>query len=236
MSSLLHFRRTFFGVVNILVIASLLLNFQTIAFVISKPTSKLPITVPFYRCEEQSQYGVLLSYKHPITSYTMRSKIQMNRDSSDDAGGVPSMRSWRRTHFSMTILFTILFTWISMTCNSTVANANSNNGVIYESNIPITTSSIQTRSKSNNAYWNTLNSPISSISDIQTMNEKLFDQVVGNINTLYYDNSGGASFYLKDFYDRWKVLKAYSYRGFEGVSELGTLCYKQLYLYRRCMT
>ena len=147
----------------------------------------------------------------------------MNRDRSDDADGVPSMRLWRSTHFSMKILFTILFTWISMTCNSTVANAISNN-VTIEKNSPMTTSSsIQTRSKSNNAYWNTLNNPMSSISDIQTMNEKLFDQVVGNINTLYYDNSGGSSFYPKDFYDRWKVLKAYSYRGFEGVSELGTL-------------
>lgn len=222
MSYMLHFRRWFVGVVNILVIASLMLNFQTKAFVIPRPTSKLPITVPFYRCAKQIQYGFLLSCEHPITYYTIISKIQMNRDRSDDADGVPSMRLWRSTHFSMTILFTILFTWISMTCNSTVANAISND-VTIENNSPMTTPSIQTRSKSNNAYWNTLNNPMSSISDIQTMNEKLFDQVVGNINTLYYDNSGGSSFYPKDFYDRWKVLKAYSYRGFEGVSELGTL-------------
>ena len=69
-------------------------------------------------------------------------------------------------------------------------------------------------------YWDLVQS--SDISTVQSANEKLIDYAVGTINTMYYDKSGGAFFYAKDFYDRWKVLKTYARDGVDGVKELSS--------------
>lgn len=43
-------------------------------------------------------------------------------------------------------------------------------------------------------------------------NEKLFDYAVGTINTMYYDNSGGAYFNPREFYDRWRLLRKVAHK------------------------
>ena len=69
-------------------------------------------------------------------------------------------------------------------------------------------------------YWDILNTnPASSPSTIGA-NEKLLDQAVGTIMTMYYDNTGGARFSTKDMYDRWKVMRVYAKEGVEGVRSM----------------
>jgi len=67
-------------------------------------------------------------------------------------------------------------------------------------------------------YWSLMES--TDITQIQTANERLIDHAVGTINTMYYDNSGGARFTTKDMYDRWKILKTFALEGVEGVRGL----------------
>lgn len=215
---------------------------QTNAFVIWSSKSKLPITMPFY-----TSFRVVTHNKHSFTFSRTRYNVYDCYRSRNDSGDIDGkdgtcMHSWKKSRLLRSImgrtstrtrtssnaiattLLTILFsTCISMTwIPSSVANASSNNYIMNENTATMPPSSIETKNKPNNAYWNTIANPNSSKSDIRTMNEKLFDQVVGNINTLYYDNSGGSEFYPKDFYDRWKVLKAYAYHGMEGLIDLGT--------------
>jgi len=78
-----------------------------------------------------------------------------------------------------------------------------------------TTTTISKPLKRTSRYWSMVES--SDPVQIMTANEKLLDQAVGTINTMYYDKSGGADFSPKDVYDRWKVLKTYSKEGIEGV-------------------
>lgn len=69
-------------------------------------------------------------------------------------------------------------------------------------------------------YWDIINTnPASSPSTIGA-NEKLLDQAVGTIMTMYYDNTGGARFNTKDMYDRWKVMRVYAKEGVEGVRSM----------------
>lgn len=224
MSFLFPFRRMYFDIVIIWIGISVLQMVQTNAFVISSPVSKLPITRPFDTRAEQMQYYVLQPRKHPVISCSERSNVCMRIFDGHDKEEKSFLRSWKNTQVSLSAtIVTILFiTWTSLAfINCPVASANSDNYIMHEKKLIIPPTSIETKSKPKNAYWNTIADPNSSKADIQHMNEKLFDQVVGNINTLYYDNSGGSDFYPKDFYDRWKVLKAYAYHGIEGVIDLG---------------
>jgi hypothetical protein len=216
---------------------SVLQMVQTNAFVISSPVSKLPITMPFYTRAEQMQYYVLQPRKHAVISCSKRSHVYMRIFDGDDKEERVFLRSWKNTKLSLSAtLVTILFiTWTSFTfITCPVASANSDAYSTHEKKPVIPPTSIEIKSKPKNAYWNTIADPNSSKADIQHMNEKLFDQVVGNINTLYYDNSGGADFYPKDFYDRWKVLKAYAYHGIEGVIDLGMFITYDISHYDTC--
>lgn len=60
------------------------------------------------------------------------------------------------------------------------------------------------------------------IDEIQYANEKLIDHAVGTVNTMFYDNTGGARFTTKDMYDRWKIMRVYGKEGAEGVTALTT--------------
>eukprot|EP00979_Chaetoceros_neogracilis_P002344 scaffold409_cov295-Chaetoceros_neogracile.AAC.14 len=60
------------------------------------------------------------------------------------------------------------------------------------------------------------------IDEIQFANEKLIDHAVGTVNTMFYDNTGGARFTTKDMYDRWKIMRVYGKEGAEGVTALTT--------------
>ena len=82
-----------------------------------------------------------------------------------------------------------------------------------------TSSSTKINSTSNKSkYWSLVNSD--DPNDVTNANEKLMDYAVGTINTMYYDNSGGAFFSPKDFYDRFKVLRVYAKEGINGVQDL----------------
>ena len=79
------------------------------------------------------------------------------------------------------------------------------------------TSSLSTKKETNPSlspastnirYWDAMQS--NSLPLIQAANEKLLDFCVGTINTMYYDNTGGARFNNADMFDRWKTLKAYN--------------------------
>ena len=80
---------------------------------------------------------------------------------------------------------------------------------------PSTTNTIK---NNRSRYWSLINS--NNKEEIISANEKLMDYAVGTINTMYYDNSGGAFFYPKDFYDRWKVLRVYAKEGIDGVQDM----------------
>jgi C-terminal processing protease CtpA/Prc len=82
-----------------------------------------------------------------------------------------------------------------------------------------TTSTLINPIKNNRSrYWSIINS--NDHDEIIKANEKLMDYAVGTINTMYYDNSGGAFFSPKDFYDRWKVLRVYAKDGIGGVKDM----------------
>lgn len=67
-------------------------------------------------------------------------------------------------------------------------------------------------------YWDMVAS--GEESQVRFANERLLDQAVGTIMTMYYDNSGGAKFNPKEMYDRWKVMRVYAKEGINGVKEL----------------
>ncbi len=94
--------------------------------------------------------------------------------------------------------------------DSTGTGTGTGTGTTSSYNNPITNN----RSR----YWSIINS--NDQDEIMKVNEKLMDYAVGTINTMYYDNSGGAYFSPKDFYDRWKVLRVYAKDGIGGVKDM----------------
>jgi C-terminal processing protease CtpA/Prc len=59
-------------------------------------------------------------------------------------------------------------------------------------------------------YWSIMES--SPPEEKVVANEGLFDYAVGTINTMYYDNSGGANFNPREFYDRWRLLRKVAHK------------------------
>jgi C-terminal processing protease CtpA/Prc len=59
-------------------------------------------------------------------------------------------------------------------------------------------------------YWSIMES--SPPEEKVVANEALFDYAVGTINTMYYDNSGGAYFNPREFYDRWRLLRKVAHK------------------------
>jgi C-terminal processing protease CtpA/Prc len=59
-------------------------------------------------------------------------------------------------------------------------------------------------------YWSIMES--SPPEERVVANEALLDYAVGTINTMYYDNSGGAYFNPREFYDRWRLLRKVAHR------------------------
>ena len=92
----------------------------------------------------------------------------------------------------------------------------SNNSNDVNNNLVASSSSSIQNNKSR--YYTLLQS--SNPNEIKQANEKLMDYAVGTINTMYYDNTGGASFSPKDMYDRWKILRVYAKEGIKGVEGL----------------
>jgi len=95
-----------------------------------------------------------------------------------------------------------------------MAEINPQDAVVSSSS----TNTNNNRLKRTSRYWTMMES--SDQSQIMAANENLIDQAVGTINTMYYDNSGGADFSPKDVYDRWKVLRVYAKEGGEGVKAI----------------
>jgi len=57
-------------------------------------------------------------------------------------------------------------------------------------------------------YWNIMASTEEGAEELRIQaNEALLDHAVGTVNTMYYDNTGGARFVPLDFYDRWRSLR-----------------------------
>ena len=54
-------------------------------------------------------------------------------------------------------------------------------------------------------YWSIMESPVAQ--ERLVANEALLDYAVGTVNTMYYDNSGGAFFNTREFYEQWRALK-----------------------------
>ena len=54
-------------------------------------------------------------------------------------------------------------------------------------------------------YWDIMQN--GDIDEVTTANEKLIDNAVATINTMYYDSSGGFAFNPKEFYDKWKNFR-----------------------------
>lgn len=57
-------------------------------------------------------------------------------------------------------------------------------------------------------YWDAINSNSPEL--VTQANEKLLDYGVGTINTMYYDNTGGARFNNASMIDLWRALRAYN--------------------------
>ena len=55
-------------------------------------------------------------------------------------------------------------------------------------------------------YW-TVMEPTTPAMERVVVNEALMDYAVGTINTQFYDNTGGANFNTKEFYNQWKTMK-----------------------------
>ena len=110
--------------------------------------------------------------------------------------------AWADT--SATLDVTILDT----TTASTVAAANNNNN--NNNNMAATTAVDKNAAGGLNArrYWNIMASqePEANEWRIQA-NEGLLDYAVGTVNTMYYDNTGGARFTSREFYNRWRTLR-----------------------------
>ncbi len=97
------------------------------------------------------------------------------------------------------------------------SNSNSNNG--DENNTtPPTSISRRPSAMTNSKYWDMVKS--NDLSEVQFANERLMDHAIGTINTMYYDNTGGAKFNTKDMYDRWRVMKTYARDGIDGVRDM----------------
>lgn len=80
-----------------------------------------------------------------------------------------------------------------------------------------TTNGIST-SINKSKYYNIMQSGTDA--EVQYVNERLLDHAVGTINTMFYDNTGGARFTTKDMYDRWKIMRVYAKEGADGVNDL----------------
>jgi len=57
-------------------------------------------------------------------------------------------------------------------------------------------------------YWNIMASREEGSEELKRQaNEGLVDYAVATVNTMYYDNTGGARFNPREFYDRWRALR-----------------------------
>jgi len=83
---------------------------------------------------------------------------------------------------------------------------------------PSPPTSTSTNSLNKSKYYDILQS--GTTAEIQFVNERLLDHEVGTINTMFYDNTGGARFTTKDMYDRWKIMRVYAKEGADGVNAL----------------
>jgi len=102
----------------------------------------------------------------------------------------------------------------------TSINANANVNVnIPTPEKPLNAQNLSTTGMNKSRYF-TLQS--GTIDERQYANERLIDHAVGTVNTMFYDNTGGARFTTKDMYDRWKVMRVYGKEGAEGVTNLAS--------------
>ena len=103
-------------------------------------------------------------------------------------------------------------TLILDTTTTVSALNNNNNNNNNNHNMAATTSSIDKNNAAGglNArrYWNIMASPDPEANEWRIQaNEGLLDYAVGTVNTMYYDNTGGARFASRDFYNRWRTLR-----------------------------
>lgn len=57
-------------------------------------------------------------------------------------------------------------------------------------------------------YWNIMASQEEGANEMRIQaNEGLLDYAVGTVNTMYYDNTGGARFTAREFYSRWRTMR-----------------------------
>ena len=57
-------------------------------------------------------------------------------------------------------------------------------------------------------YWNIMASQEEGANELRVQaNEGLLEHAVGTVNTMYYDNTGGARFTSLDYYDPWRTLR-----------------------------
>ena len=71
---------------------------------------------------------------------------------------------------------------------------------------------------SGSKYWSIMGGE--SASDKVQANEALLDHAVGTINTMFYDNTGGAYFSPRDFYSQWRSFQRVAASSGEGPTQL----------------
>jgi len=155
--------------------------------------------------------------------------IIMNMGSNMNDLNLPAMKHRSHPNNNLFSSFKLLFLGVSifmsvMTQQPNISHAESATTTTTTTTTePIATTSISnenistTTSNKKSKYWDLVNSQ--DLEMVQTANERLMDYVVGTINTMYYDNSGGFNFSPKDMYDRWKVMRIYAKEGTDGVKK-----------------
>lgn len=89
---------------------------------------------------------------------------------------------------------------------STIATTPEGTSTATTTTAPTTAASTNPSAKVR--YWDGMKSE--NLPLIQELNEKLLDYAVGTINTMYYDNTGGARFNVASMTDTWRLLRMYN--------------------------
>lgn len=168
----------------------------------------------------QSSTTLLYQHKqHQQQEYSLKNKLEC------DNQHYVTQHSSRKMNWMSNTIFGLSLSIISILIQPQISNAEINSissqptitTTITMSNNPQTNQKQTKKSR----YWEIMES--NDPTQISNANEKLLDNAVGTINTMYYDNSGGAKFSPKDMYDRWKVLRVYATDGIDGVKALNSM-------------
>eukprot|EP00554_Chaetoceros_debilis_P010051 CAMPEP_0194106734 /NCGR_PEP_ID=MMETSP0150-20130528/6709_1 /TAXON_ID=122233 /ORGANISM="Chaetoceros debilis, Strain MM31A-1" /LENGTH=859 /DNA_ID=CAMNT_0038794961 /DNA_START=345 /DNA_END=2924 /DNA_ORIENTATION=- len=153
--------------------------------------------------------------------------MSQNEDADEDDNGDINTNTSTSMSMSMSKMASGMMMGMFLFCvSSFVSLSIPNDAIALELEGPLaspptsSSSSSSNKSMSKSRYWDVLQSSDSDISEIQYANERLIDYAVGTINTMYYDNTGGARFTTKDMFDRWRVMKTYAKEGIGGVREI----------------